>query len=225
MVLKFANNNADRLTIENAKGKNIQISVNDLNDVTTVLQVGENSLTYDGVATKYVATGNNASIVADSEAANVNILLNNANAYEGKIKYVSAAAVDGNATLVGNSYNNTIQAAQGDTWLWGGGSSDDTLIGGDGSDRFFYGFNGDAEGNDIILNADENDIIDLQNIKVADFTADSSIDSTSMSFVFKSGGSLTVANNGSTFILEGQSWVYDKEKENADGTTGGWTQA
>ena len=223
VVLKFAGNNSDKLTIENAKGKDIQISVNDSNDVTTVLQVGEDKLTYDGIATKYVATSSNASVVADSEAANVNILLSDTNAYEGKIKYLSAAGVEGNATLAGNSYDNVITAANGDTWLWGGGASDDTLIGGEGSDRFFYGINGDVEGNDIISGADEFDIIDLQNIKASDFSA-ASIDTSTITFVFNSGGSLTLANNGSTFILEGQSWVYDKEKDNGDGTTGGWTQ-
>ena len=67
VMLRFAGNTSDMLTVTNAAGKNIQLVENSnlSNDnVTSVLQVAENSLTYDGVATDYIATGSSASLIA-----------------------------------------------------------------------------------------------------------------------------------------------------------------
>jgi len=224
VVLSFNGNKSDSLKVTGAKGKNIQLSENgDLENVTTVLQVSDTLLTYDGLATKYIAT-KTAAVVASSEASSANIWLDSKYAnlsdnttYTGTIKTLSAAAVEGTAVLVGNSYDNVITAAQDNTSMWGGdAASNDTLIGGAGADMFFYGVTGGKEGNDTISGITEDDTVNLFGIQLADIT-DFDITNSTIALKFSGGGSLTMANNGQTFMLANdtnQRYTYDKENSN-----------
>ncbi len=211
--LKFADDVKDKLTITDAKGQNIQLRKKDGD--TEVWQVSDSELTYDGTATRYIAT-ENASLVASSGTSSANIWLNKSSVYDSKIVSVSAADVDGEATLVGNSSNNAIEAAQGNTSLWGG-RGDDTLIGGDGDDVFVYGVRSDNEGADVIQGASENDTINLYNIKNSDINWTSSeITDSTIKLVFNRGGSLTVDNVGATFVLNNNSnYAYTYDTENS----------
>ena len=205
VVLRFANNSSDVLTVKNAAGKNIQMSENgNLDSITSVLQVAENSLTYDGTATDYIATGSAASLIASSDATRANVWLD------------SAYSVDGNATLVGNGYDNAIYAAQGNSSLWGGKSStNDTLIGNTGSDMFFYGVTGGNEGNDTISGITEDDTVNLFGIQLSDIDLNNTtVTNSTITLKFSAGGSLTMDNNGQTFMIHNdtsQRYTYDKE--------------
>ena len=226
VMLRFDGNTSDMLTVTNAAGKNIQISENgDLNNVTTVLQVAENSLTYDGTATDYIATGSAASLIASSDATTANVWLDSVYSalsdgatYEGKIKTLNAAAVDGTATLAGNSYDNVITAAMGNTSMWGGNSaSNDTLVGGDGSDMFFYGVLGTNEGNDTISRITEDDTVNLFGVQLSDIDFNNTtVTNSTITVKFNNGnGSLTMANNGQTFMIHNDSnqrYTYDKDE-------------
>ena len=228
VMLRFANNSSDMLTVKDAAGKNIQLVENNnlTNDnVTSVLQVAENALTYDGTATKYIATGSAASLNASSDANSVNVwldsdysALSDNTTYNGKIKTLNAAAVDGTATLVGNEYDNAITAAQGNSSLWGGKSStNDTLVGGTGSDMFFYGVTGTSEGNDTISGINEDDTVNLFGVQLSDIDFNNTtITNSTITVKFNNGnGSLTMDNNGQTFMLANdtnQRYTYDKEE-------------
>jgi len=82
--------------------------------------------------------------------------------------------------------------------MWGGNSheTNDTLIGGAGADMFWYGKN---EGNDVVSGADENDVINLYNVNIADVESydNWNITNNSISFNLKDGGSLTIQSNNS----------------------------
>ena len=217
VILKLNNNNSLRIT--EAKGKDIQLSENgDLENVTTVLQVSDTLLTYDGSATKYIATGT-ASIVATSDTSTANIWLNDTETYEGAIKTINASVTD-SAVLVGNSYDNVITgSAEGNSSLWGG-AGNDTLVGGSGANVFFYGVTGGNEGNDTITGITEDDTVNLFGIQLSDIS-DFDITTSTITLEFSGGGSLTMANNGQTFMLANdtnQRYTYDKENSE-------WTNA
>ena len=232
---RFADNTSDQLTVENAVGKNIQMEVRGGEE--SVLQVGIDSVQADGYATRYVATGKAASVVAQGDSANIwlkeiGTLSANSADYEGKFTTINAAGVEGNSTLAGNNYDNVIVASQGNTSMWGGsGTSDDTLIGGEGSDTFYYIA---GEGDDVIQNANEDDTVRIVGMTVSDLvsqlragTASYEVSSDSIDIKFAS-GSLSVENNGAVFQFnQGSStvsnrWTYDKTKNNG---AGGWSKA
>ena len=73
--------------------------------------------------------------------------------------------------------------------MWGGyGSESDTLIGGAGQNTFFYGA---GNGNDIIRNAHDGDVISLEDITL-DQIVDAKITAGGVILNFNDGGSLTV---------------------------------
>ncbi len=77
---------------------------------------------------------------------------------------MDAAQVEDRTTLVGNDYNNVLIASKGDSSVWGGNSSsNDTLIGGEGADNFFYTF---GNGNDSIHNAAADDTVNLFGVEL-----------------------------------------------------------
>ena len=67
--------------------------------------------------------------------------------------------------MIGGDYsNNQMYAGSGGSSLWGGNGGSDNLIGGDGYDEFFYAM---GSGNDVIQNADSNDMINLLGISLS----------------------------------------------------------
>ena len=222
--LKFEKGGSDVLTITDATDKKIQLT--NFAGETSVLQVGDTSLTYDGGSTRYVATGSSASLVATEDLAqtsafgfDVNIWLDSAyseigegKTYEGNFTVLDAHNVGGTAVLTGNSSNNSITAAQGDTWLWGGNStSNDTLVSGDGSDIFFYGLINKNEGSDIITGASEGDTLSLGNFSVAE-VSNLSFDGDNVTFAFTSGGSVTMNyTEGASIDFKEGTLAYDAD--------------
>ena len=95
----------------------------------------------------------------------------------------------------------------GNCSLWGGESgSNDTLTGGDGSNMFWYGL---GEGNDVVENANGNDVIFLYNISLGEINSFEDIQNgVKLNF---SAGSLTINGDGSSVRLgDGSSYRYDK---------------
>lgn len=157
VVVEFAGMD-DRLTIKDARGRNIQINDN------LVAQVNVDSLNYDGQANYFMATGKNATVSVNASLTSAEIWLNGGS-FVGDIKYLNASSLDGKATLAGNTVDNVITAAQGDSGMWGAGSSNDTLIGGNGADMFWYGL---TDGHDVIQNATGDDVVNLYDMTIED---------------------------------------------------------
>ena len=207
----------DRLTIENGRAQNIQIALGDINYVA---KVDTTSLNYDGTADLLMATGKNATVNVSSDVTgNANILLGNDifsgivsdGTFYGNIRELNASNMDGRAFLGGNANDNVIIAAQGDSSLWGGLSSEsnDTLIGGNGSDFFFYG---KGQGNDRIIGSDGNDIVEFYDMTLDDL-ATYDVNSTAVSATFKQGGSITIdgaGTSGTNFrFADGSTYAYN----------------
>ena len=210
----------DRLTIEEGRGKNIQIA---LGNSSYVAKVDETSLNYDGTATLFMATGKNATVsVASDVSSGKTILLGNENFGEiksdaifyGNIRELNASSMEGRAFLGGNANDNVIRAAQGDSTLWGGSNieSNDTLIGGNGHDFFYYG---KGQGNDRIIGADGNDVVALFDISLDDISA-YDVSATAISATFKQGGSITIENANTSGVnfrfADGSTYAYNSSE-------------
>jgi hypothetical protein len=201
VVIQLASNDDDRLTIENAVGKDFIVEYGNVGAFETlVAQVHNNSLTVDGLANYYQATGKNAT-VSVSSTNDAEVWLDssrNNTTFVGDIRALNASAVEGKSTLAGNSYDNTIIGSQGNSSMWGGSSSEtnDTLVGGAGADMFWYGKN---EGKDVITNVDGNDVVNLYNVSISDVEDYDkwNITNNAISFNLKDGGSVTVLSNNS----------------------------
>ena len=91
----------------------------------------------------------------------------------------------------GDNATNQIWAGNGGSSLWGGVAGEDTLVGGDGYDEFFYFI---GSGNDVIQNAGDNDVINLAGINLEQI---SGVDVTEYSVAvhFVDGGNLRVEGN------------------------------
>ena len=213
LVLKIADT-SDKLTIQNAAGKDVQ-----MND--QVWQVAENTLTFDGLASNYLATTQKqdaaVSVSADVSSANIWLegvegLSEGAAIFSGNVKSVDASNVEGNAILAGNSLDNVIKAGRGGASLWGGiSASNDSLIGGEGADVFFYAT---GQGDDTVSGATSDDVIKLYNL-----TADNlgelltnpadCVQADSITLKFNSGSLHIDSNNDYTFELaDGKRYTY-----------------
>ena len=201
-----------RMVIIGGAGKDIKYS---REGVDIIAQVNKDELIFDGTANYYEATGKNATVTVDEGLDSAEIWLDNTHIYEaefeGDIRYLDASALEGEATLVGNSHNNVITASKGDSSLWGGANGNDTLIGGDGEDMFWYFY---GNGNDSISGADNNDTVNLANVTFDMFDVNAiEIGDNSIKVNFHDGGSVALDTNAeTTFKLgDGSSWVYDKD--------------
>ena len=150
-----------------------------------------NSFTYDGAVTQYIGgTGSDTVQVADSSRHT--IWLGDTSTYT-SIENIDASGSSGVCFFAGDASDNSIVGGSGSSSLWGGGGGNDTLIGGDGSETFFY-LHGD--GNDVIENASDRDLIQLLNVNLEQFSS-VGLDDKTMTFGFDDGGSLkiTAAND------------------------------
>ena len=92
--------------------------------------------------------------------------------------------------MAGNDKNNTIYASKDGSNLWGGGVSNDTLIGGDGEDNFYYLL---GDGKDEVTGADKDDTIVLAEMTLDDIVGIDAVNSgADIKFTFKDGGTLLV---------------------------------
>ena len=223
LVISLADD-LDRLTLKNARNRNIQIHVNGDDNNVVICKVNNDSLDYDGIADYLKFTGKNGAVDVNSSLRSAEIWLNNDHDYwtgtenknltsfEGDIRILDASNVEGNVTLVGNNNDNIISAGQGNSTMWGGHSdtSNDTLYGGAGDDKLLYGLN---EGDDVINSVEYNDLINLYNIRIEDIKAD--ITATQIKLSFTGGHSLTVNtnNSGVGFKIAGSddTWTVDQQ--------------
>ena len=119
--------------------------------------------------------------------------------------------------LIGaDNKNNKITGGYGSSSLWGGGgqSGNDTLIGGSSYNEFFYAV---GNGNDVIQNANSNDLINLASVRLSQITR-ADVYSGEVNIRFNDGGSLRVlgSNNVAYQTAEG-TYSYNQY-------SGKWTQ-
>ncbi len=200
------NRDGDTIIIGGASGGAISIEANFSEDETILYSLSgqnisaakiassENALSYDA-ETKYFKFNDNAGTVYYSGSDDATIALDNSN---GQIfigaKNIQAQDSTGNLNLIGNALDNEIYS----------GSGNDTLTGGNGADRFYWG-NGD--GVDIITDAQSDDIIDLYNVSISDVAE---IDTSSgINVRLNDGSQLSVNSQEATFQLSsGSRWKY-----------------
>ncbi|MBR1580197.1 MAG: hypothetical protein IJ668_06840 [Selenomonadaceae bacterium] len=203
VVLKI-NDGDDQLTLEEAAGKAFKI--NDL-----IAKVDEN-ISYDGLANCYVADGG-SSLTVDSTLDSAEIWLDGSQGtyFLGDVRTLDASAVNGNTSLVGNAFDNTIRAGHGDASLWGGASaSDDLLIGGDGSNTFFYAL---GNGSDTIQGINDGDLAVLVGISL-DHISSADINDNSVSIELKDGGRLLIEGSADITCQLGDGSRYSVDREN-----------
>lgn len=187
-VVLQINDSSDYLTIKDAYGKDFRIN-------NLIAKVDRN-IAYDGLANYYVADGGSYLIV-DSSIGSAEIWLDNSHGttFIGNISKLDASAVKGETSLVGNEFNNTIIAGQGDSSMWGGSSnSNDMLIGGESRNTFFYCL---GNGNDTITGINDGDRIILSTVTLDQITG-TNITAEGVSINFADGGSLQINGTANT---------------------------
>ena len=193
----------DRVVIKDAKNKVMQVN---FSGEDWIVELGDN-LTYNDDV-KFYGDNSATKLKIDSSYSSDKVEVWT-NGWDGKfysnVKDIDASTYSGEALLVGNYMQNVITASTGSSSLWGGdGVDDDTLIGSDGYNEFFYL---KGNGNDIIMNAKETDLINLLNVNLSDISSVDFINFT-LKISFTDGGSLsTTTLNDLTFRLaDGSKW-------------------
>ena len=184
-----------------------------------IAQVARKELTFDGVANYYHASSSNATVKVSSSLGDAEIWLNDYSHgnvdFDGEIIALDGSAATGATTLVGNDYDNVITAGNNGSSLWGSFGGNDTLIGGDGEDTFWYEL---GNGNDKVVGATEDDTVYLNGITLDMFADSTEATDSSLKLNFEDGGSVSLdTNNGTTFkTSDGASYVYNKESGSWD---------
>ena len=110
--------------------------------------------------------------------------------------------------------NNLIYAGNGGSNLWGGYGGNDTLTGAAGYDEFNYKV---GSGNDVIENAGDNDIVNLNDISMSDIVS-AKVDYSEISATFADGGSLKITGNSKVgFLVDGVTYYVSNR------STGAWS--
>ena len=188
--------------IAEANNKSIKVNVGG-QDITAKFG---NTLTYDSEVDYYEGTELGALSVNQSDSKEMAIWLDGT---DGKIynnvNEIDAEAYSGQTTLVGNAMDNVITASKGKSSLWGGaGDYDDTLIGSNNYNEFFYL---KGNGDDVIKSAKSTDMINLYDLSLDDIN-NAKIESTNINIEFKDGGSLSTntVNNLTFKLSDGSKW-------------------
>ena len=166
----------DYLTIEKGKDQRLVYKLEDSND-TVIAKISDKEITFDGVTKEYYLTGENATVNVSSDVSTATTIVdlsNNAkfsNVYIGNAVAVDASGANAKVSIIGGYSNNTLKAGDHDSEIWGNkkdtvginAASNDLLIGGTGTDTFWYG---SGEGNDTIEDYGSNDVVYLYNVTV-----------------------------------------------------------
>ena len=113
----------------------------------------------------------------------------------------------------GDNADNQIYAGSGGSSLWGGNGGADTLVGGSGYDEFFYSV---GSGNDVVQNANSNDVINLLGVSLSQISG-VNVNLNEVNINFNDGGSLRVEGNSNVgYRLENQIYVCNQ-------STGQWS--
>ena len=208
--------------VENAKGKTVHFNSSFIVDGPIAVQFTGNEVKLNDEAKFYWAAEEDATVSLESlTAASALVDLSYVNyndksrlSFFGGVKNINATNYYGFSDLRGNESNNSITGGNGSSTLYGGNGGDDTLIGGSGSDVFLYTRN---NGNDVVKNAAENDVVRMADLTVFnDFVAfgDDLFVGNDVQINFKDGGSLKVENaktNGVVFEIEGVGFTVNKD--------------
>lgn len=85
------------------------------------------------------------------------------------VSEINAVGNPNHNILAGNSMSNIIYDGSGNSSLWGGSDNiDDTLVGGSGSEWFWYG---KYEGYDVVSNVDSSDVVNLYDANLDEITS------------------------------------------------------
>ena len=109
---------------------------------------------------------------------------------------------------IGTNDDDILIADEQGSSLWGGDSGNDTLFGSSARDEFFYL---KSNGNDVIENADDKDLINLLNVDFADLEVNTLIEGIgeeAITLKFNDGGSIKVnsASDVSFRMTDGSTW-------------------
>ncbi|MBQ7199161.1 MAG: hypothetical protein IJS29_07870, partial [Selenomonadaceae bacterium] len=183
---------AMNLLTNSSEGEEIFLYSLDGNNIygAKVGNYSDQSLTYDAGVNYYHLQGDGGTLNVNADGYKEIWLDNNAGRYYFGIKDVQANNT-GDNILGGNNYENLLVGGSGNNSMWGG-AGNDTLQGGDGTNFFWYGLN---DGNDVITNSKEGDIISLYDLVIADIS-NLNIESGKISMTLTNGNNLTIQDSG-----------------------------
>ena len=153
----------------------------------------------------------NATVKVDSTESKVDVTL-----VDSEHVVLDARGFEGDAVLIGNENDNVIYGGTGNNSLWGGDSGDDTLFGGEGKNEYYYL---QGNGDDVIENAKDGDVVKLLNISVGDLEAKySSVDDDKVVLSMQDGGSLTINGKADVTIElnDGSQWQVNRKNKGFD---------
>ena len=127
----------------------------------------------------------NVTVKVDTTEATTTVRLTNDDSV-----VIDANGYEGDAILIGNDNDNVIYGGSGNNSLWGGASGDDTLFGGDGYNEYYYL---KGNGDDVINDAKDGDVIKLLDISIEDINARfTEVSEDKVVVSMQDGGSLTL---------------------------------
>ncbi|MBE8954410.1 MAG: hypothetical protein SR2Q5_01905 [Quinella sp. 2Q5] len=208
VVIGINGSDSDWLTVKEAQGKHMLF-----NDIIAKV---DTNIAYDGYTDCYVGGADDSTLQVGAGFDVADICLgieDGTQQYIGRITVLDASNADGITALVGNELNNLIIGGKGQNSIWGGDNTDDTLVGGTGQNTFFFAL---ENGNDIIRNAHDGDIIDLHGVYL-DNIASTNISRESVSITLSDGSKLNVQSAAAVEYK-----LADGSTYTADHTTGEW---
>ena len=166
VLVAFMNNSGTfTAVIDDATANNV-IKYSTDGFTVNLMKVGNtnaiNNFTYDGDDMIYLGGDNLDAVHVLTEGVAVNL----GSGLYSKVEVIDARDSDGANILVGDAANNVIMSGGNNSVLWGS-FGDDVIYGGAGADVYFFGA---GEGNDIICNVDDDDVINLYNATIKDLT-------------------------------------------------------
>ena len=180
-------------TVHASVGSNINDAVQysfDGGNTVYAIKIGNsnwgNSFTYDSGTTTYLGGNSNDTLVIDGGTRH-DVWLNINDSFV-SIEHIDASEATGSNTLVGAFSDSVIIGGDGRSSMWGGGAGNDTLIGGDGAEMMFYLY---GDGNDVMLDVEDDDVVNLLNISLDQFS-NIGLDGKTLAFGFNNGDTLKV---------------------------------
>lgn len=165
-----------------------------------------NSLTFDSSVSKYIGGNSNDTLKVGGEDWS-SVWLVDDSIYT-SIECIDASDSNGNCILAGSYADNVIVGGNGNSSLWGGGGGNDTLIGSSGNETFFYLH---ADGNDLINNVSDGDLVNLLNVSL-DQISSLGLEGKTLAVGFNNGDQLrvTAADDDVKFQLaDGSQWTFN----------------
>ena len=209
MRLQLKNSNYDDPILYTLDGTNINRMKISKNDTNTLTYRKDTNFYYIVLGGQINVTGSDNAIWLGGENAQTFV----------NVDTINARQSYGSNVLMGNTNSNVIYGGNGYNTLWGGsGGAADTLISGQGVDKFLYAR---TEGNDIIYSDDARDVINIYNSTLSDIMS-LYTDDYCVQLTFNTGETLTLGNSTSltpTFQLS------DGSQYNFNRTNQSWQNA